>query len=83
MQTRCNVGSCTGGTISSSANGITCLSSEKDFQISQRNKRFWIMVSKRKGYITYLPTHVQIGKISLITDEALVSLSTDLHEEAP
>jgi hypothetical protein len=38
----------TGGTISSSTKGITCISSKEDFQISQRNKRVWIMVSKGK-----------------------------------
>jgi hypothetical protein len=46
-------GSWTGGTISSNTKGVTCVSSEEDFQISQRNKRVWIMVSKRKGSITY------------------------------
>jgi hypothetical protein len=34
--------------ISRRTKGITCISSEKDFQISQRNIRVWIMVSKRK-----------------------------------
>jgi hypothetical protein len=48
IQTRCNVGSWIGGTISSSTKGITCIRNEDDFQISQRNIRFWIMVSKRK-----------------------------------
>jgi hypothetical protein len=38
----------TGGTISSNTKGITCHRSEEDFQISQRNIRVWIMVSKRK-----------------------------------
>jgi hypothetical protein len=37
-----------GGMISRSTKGITCISSEEDFQISQRNIRVWIMVSKRK-----------------------------------
>jgi hypothetical protein len=42
-----------GGTISSNTKGITCISSKEDLQISQRNIRVWIMVSKRKRSITY------------------------------
>jgi hypothetical protein len=62
----------TGGTISRSTKGITCLSSEEDFQISQRNIRVWIMVSKRKGSITYCLHRCRLGKVALMTDEAPV-----------
>jgi hypothetical protein len=46
-----------------STKGITCLSSEEDFQISQRNKRVWIMVSKRKGSITYFLHRCRLGRL--------------------
>jgi hypothetical protein len=46
-----------------STKGITCISSEEDFQISQRNKRVWIMVSKRKGYITYCLHRCRLGRL--------------------
>jgi hypothetical protein len=62
-QTRCNAGSWTGGMISSSTKGITCISSKEDFQISQGNKRVWIMVSKRKGSITYCLHRCRLGRL--------------------
>jgi hypothetical protein len=42
--------------IPSRTKGITCISSEEDFPISQRNKRVWIMVSKGKdiSLISYI-----------------------------
>jgi hypothetical protein len=43
--------------------GITCLSSKEHFQISQRNIRFWIMVSKRKGSITYFLHRCRLGRL--------------------
>jgi hypothetical protein len=60
---RCNAGSWTGGMISSNTKGITCIRSEEDFQISQRNKRVWIMVSKRKGSITYFLHRCRLGRL--------------------
>jgi Asp-tRNA(Asn)/Glu-tRNA(Gln) amidotransferase C subunit len=63
IQTRCNAGSWTSGMISSSTKGNTCRSSEEDFQISQRNKRVWIMVSKRKGSITYCLHRCRLGRL--------------------
>jgi hypothetical protein len=63
IQTICNAGSWTGGTISSSSKGITCVSSEEDFPISQRNIRVWIMVSKRKGSISYCLHRCKLGKL--------------------
>jgi hypothetical protein len=63
IQTRCNAGSWTGGTISSSTKGITCISSEENFQISQRNIRVWIMVSKRKGSISYFLHRCRLGRL--------------------
>jgi hypothetical protein len=69
IQTRCNASSWTGGMISSSTKGITCISSEEDFQISQRNIKVWAMVFKRKGYIT---TQTQIRQVVLMTEEAPV-----------
>jgi hypothetical protein len=33
------------------------------FQISQRNRRVWIMVSKRKGYITYCLHRCRLGRL--------------------
>ena len=41
----------------------SCLSSEDDFQISQRNRRVWIMVSKKKGYITYCLHRCRLGRL--------------------
>jgi hypothetical protein len=46
-----------------STKGITCISSEEDFQISQRNIRVWIMVSKRKGSITYFLHRCRLGRL--------------------
>jgi hypothetical protein len=63
IQTRCNAGSWTGGTISSSTKGITCISSKEDLQISQRNIRVWIMISKRKIYITYCLHKCTLGRL--------------------
>jgi Asp-tRNA(Asn)/Glu-tRNA(Gln) amidotransferase C subunit len=63
IQTICNAGSWTGGKISSSTKGITCLSSKEDFHISQRNIRVWIMVSKRKGSITYFLHRCRLGRL--------------------
>jgi hypothetical protein len=63
IQTRCNARSWTGGTISSSTKGITCISSKEDFQISQRNIRVWIMVSKRKISITYCLHRCRLGRL--------------------
>jgi hypothetical protein len=63
IQTRCNAGSWTGGTISSSTKGITCISSKEDLQISQRNIRVWIMVSKRKRSITYCLHRCRLGRL--------------------
>ena len=63
IQTRCNVDSWTGGTISRSTKGITCISSKEDFQISQRNIRVWIMVSKRKGSISYCLHRCRLGRL--------------------
>jgi hypothetical protein len=39
------------------------LASEEDFQISQRNIRVWIMVSKRKGSITYFLHRCRLGRL--------------------
>jgi hypothetical protein len=58
-----NAGSWTGDTISSSTKGITCISSKEDLQISQRNIRVWIMVSKRKRYITYCLHRCRLGRL--------------------
>jgi hypothetical protein len=58
-----NAGSWTGGTISRSTKGITCISSEEDFQISQRKIRVWIMVSKKKGSITYCLHRCRLGRL--------------------
>ena len=58
-----NEGSWTCGMISSSTKGITCLSSEEDFKISQRNRIVWIIVSKRKGYITYFLNRCRLGRL--------------------
>jgi hypothetical protein len=60
---RCNARSWTGGTISSNTKGITCISSKEDFQISQRNIRVWIMVSKRKRSITYCLHRCRLGRL--------------------
>jgi hypothetical protein len=38
--------------------------SEEDFQISQRNKRVWIMVSKRKGSINYCLHKCRLGRLN-------------------
>jgi hypothetical protein len=56
IQTRCNAGSWTGGTISSSTKGITCISSKEDLQISQRNKEFglWYPKGKYLSLIAYI-----------------------------
>jgi hypothetical protein len=62
-ETRCNAGSWTGGTISRSTKGITCISSKEDLQISQRNIRVWIMVSKRKRSITYGLHRCRLGRL--------------------
>ena len=56
-------GSWKSGLISRNTKGITCLSSKDDFQISQRNIRFWIMVSKRKGSITYCLHRCRLGRL--------------------
>jgi hypothetical protein len=45
---RCDAGSWTGCKVSSNTKGNTCYGSKEDIQISQRNKRVWIMVSKRE-----------------------------------
>jgi hypothetical protein len=58
IQTRCNADSGIGGTISSSTKGITCISSEEDFQISQRNIR--VGIQKERIY-HLLPTQMKIG----------------------
>jgi hypothetical protein len=63
IQTRCNAGSWTSGMISRSTKGLTCVSSEEDFQISQRSRRVWIMVSKKKGSITYCLHRCRLGKL--------------------
>jgi hypothetical protein len=39
------------------------LAVKRIFQISQRNKRVWIMVSKRKGSITYCLHRCRLGKL--------------------
>jgi hypothetical protein len=49
--------------ISSSTKGITCISSKEDLQISQRNRRVWIMVSKRKRSITYCLHRCRLGRL--------------------
>ena len=58
-----NAGSWTSGWISSSTKGITCIRSEEYFHISQRSIRFWIMVSKRKGSITYCLHRCRLGRL--------------------
>ena len=63
IQTICNAGSWIGGTISSSTKGIICICSKEDLQISQRNKRVWIMVSKRKRSITYGLHRCRLGRL--------------------
>jgi hypothetical protein len=60
---RCNAGSWTGGMISRSTKGITCINSKEDIQIFQRNIRVWIMVSKRKIFITYCLHRCRLGKL--------------------
>jgi hypothetical protein len=49
--------------ISNNTKGITCISTKKDFQISQRNIRVWIMVSKRKISITYCLHKCRLGRL--------------------
>jgi hypothetical protein len=39
------------------------LAVKRIFQISQRNKRVWIMVSKRKGSITYFLHRCRLGRL--------------------
>jgi hypothetical protein len=39
------------------------LVSKEDFQISQRNRRVWIMVSKRKGSITCFLHRCRLGRL--------------------
>jgi hypothetical protein len=46
-----------------STKGITCISSKEDLQISQRNIRVWIMVSKRKRSITYCLHRCRLGRL--------------------
>jgi hypothetical protein len=41
----------------------TCISSKEDLQISQRNRRVWIMVSKRKRSITYGLHRCRLGRL--------------------
>jgi hypothetical protein len=46
-----------------STKGITCSSSKEDIQISQGYIRVWIMVSKRKGSITYFLHRCRLGRL--------------------
>ena len=58
--------------ISRSTKGVTCVSSEEDFSdILKEHKSLDYGIQKERIY-HLLPTQMQIGKVVLMTDEALV-----------